>query len=81
MKTIAVAAFASVTLTCAIATHTERRLILGGETVSAGTKSYNVGLHHDASHGIFCGGALISPTHVLTSPECINISNGYPLIR
>ncbi|POM65833.1 Glucanase inhibitor protein 2 trypsin-like protein [Phytophthora palmivora] len=44
--------------------------ILGGDIVPSGTKTYVVGLRNSSSDSSFCAGALISPTHVLTSPLC-----------
>ncbi|ETM48222.1 hypothetical protein L914_07203, partial [Phytophthora nicotianae] len=78
MKVFSAALFASVTLTCVTCeatTHDERKLIAGGEIVPAGTKTYNVGLRSTKGGDNFCGGTLISPTHVLTSPECFNKTN------
>ncbi|RLN50224.1 hypothetical protein BBJ29_010062, partial [Phytophthora kernoviae] len=57
--------------------HVERKLILGGETVPAGTKTYTVGLRMFEDSNDFCGGALISPTHVLSASQC----NGFGDIR
>ncbi|KAL3664587.1 hypothetical protein V7S43_010337 [Phytophthora oleae] len=49
----------------------ERQLILGGETVPSGTKTYVVGLRATVSGNSLCGGTLISPTHVLTASHCV----------
>jgi secreted trypsin-like serine protease len=48
-------------------------LILGGTVVPTGTKTYTVGLRQSPTGSDFCGGSLISPTHVLTAGHC----NGY----
>ncbi|ETL90777.1 hypothetical protein L917_10632 [Phytophthora nicotianae] len=50
--------------------HVERELILSGEIVPSGTKTYvaNIRLHQDSDSA--CGGSLISPTHVLTASHC-----------
>ncbi|KAF1791815.1 Serine protease [Phytophthora cactorum] len=50
--------------------HVERELILGGEIVPSGTKTYvaNIRLHQDSDSAF--GGSLISPTHVLTASHC-----------
>ncbi|OWZ00421.1 Serine protease trypsin-like protein [Phytophthora megakarya] len=55
--------------------HTERKLILGGKPVAAGTKTYVAGIRSTANGDTFCGGSLISPTHVLTSVLC---TSGHP---
>ncbi|OWZ05198.1 Glucanase inhibitor protein [Phytophthora megakarya] len=44
--------------------------ILGGEVVPNGTKTYTAGLRTFPNSTTFCAGALISPTHVLTSAIC-----------
>ncbi|POM63949.1 Trypsin protease GIP [Phytophthora palmivora] len=48
----------------------ERRLILGGDIVPAGTKTYTAGIRTTASGNNACGGALISSTHVITASHC-----------
>ncbi|OWZ17821.1 Glucanase inhibitor protein [Phytophthora megakarya] len=50
--------------------HTERQLVLGGEIVPAGTKTYVAGIRSTADGDTYCGGSLISPTHVLTTTLC-----------
>ncbi|POM66943.1 Glucanase inhibitor protein [Phytophthora palmivora] len=44
--------------------------ILGGEVVPSGTKTYLAGLRKFPNSTTYCAGALISPTHVLTSAIC-----------
>lgn len=43
----------------------ERKLILGGEIVPAGTKTYTAGIRTTATGNNACGGTLISSTHVI----------------
>ncbi|OWZ02025.1 Glucanase inhibitor protein [Phytophthora megakarya] len=50
--------------------HTERRLVLGGGIVPAGTKTYVTGIRSTADGKTYCGGSLISPIHVLTTTIC-----------
>ncbi|KAE8908984.1 hypothetical protein PF005_g10425 [Phytophthora fragariae] len=50
--------------------HVERQLILGGEVVPSGTKTYVAGLRLERDSVNVCGGSLISPTHVLTVSHC-----------
>jgi secreted trypsin-like serine protease len=45
-------------------------LILGGSIVPVGQKTYTVSLRQSASGSTFCGGSLITPTHVLTAGHC-----------
>ncbi|EGZ06534.1 glucanase inhibitor protein 1 trypsin-like protein [Phytophthora sojae] len=52
------------------AEHVQRSLVMGGGTVPVGAKTYTVGLRTTAEGDTFCGGALISPTHVLTTATC-----------
>ncbi|GMF14141.1 unnamed protein product [Phytophthora lilii] len=64
--TIAIGALA----TSANAEHVQRQLILGGKEVPIGTKTYAVGIRPTADGETFCGGSLITPTHVLTTATC-----------
>ncbi|CAI5719704.1 unnamed protein product [Hyaloperonospora brassicae] len=50
--------------------HSERHLILGGQVVPSGTKTYVTGVRSGPDSGNVCGGNLISPTHVLTTSHC-----------
>ncbi|KAK1942344.1 Trypsin 3A1 [Phytophthora citrophthora] len=71
MKVISTLAIASVALGAASASeHVERQLILGGDEVPIGTKAYTTGVRNTADGNSYCGGALISPTHVLTTAVC-----------
>jgi secreted trypsin-like serine protease len=45
-------------------------LILGGTVVPSGTKTYTTGIRQTATGSDFCGGSLITPTHVLTAGHC-----------
>ncbi|EGZ06437.1 serine protease trypsin-like protein [Phytophthora sojae] len=58
------------------AEHVQRSLILGGGKVPVGSKTYTVGLRTTPEGDTFCGGALISPTHVLTTASCTAYEEG-----
>ncbi|TDH72226.1 hypothetical protein CCR75_009674 [Bremia lactucae] len=47
-----------------------RKLILGGSVVKGHEKPYMVGLRSSETGKIFCGGALVSSTHVLAASRC-----------
>ncbi|GMF10069.1 unnamed protein product [Phytophthora lilii] len=74
MQVISTLAAASVALgaaaTNANTEHVQRQLILGGEEVAVGAKTYAVGIRPTVDSDNFCGGSLISPTHVLTTATC-----------
>ncbi|OWY97178.1 Glucanase inhibitor protein [Phytophthora megakarya] len=53
------------------ADHVSRSLVLGGEVVPKNTKTYMTGIRSTVDGNSFCGGSLISPTHVLTTTVCI----------
>lgn len=58
------------------AEHTSRRLILGGEPIPAGTKTYTVGIRETINGNSYCGGVLIDPLFALTVKVCVK--NRYP---
>ncbi|GMF10070.1 unnamed protein product [Phytophthora lilii] len=74
MQVISTLAAASVALGAAATNvnteHVQRQLILGGEEVAVGAKTYAVGIRPTVDSDNFCGGSLISPTHVLTTATC-----------
>lgn len=45
-------------------------MVLGGEIVPAGTKTYVAGIRSTRDGNSFCGGTLVSPTHVITASHC-----------
>ncbi|KAG6583259.1 serine protease trypsin-like protein [Phytophthora cinnamomi] len=69
MKVIATVAAALMAVTVA-ADASHRQLILGGSVIPSGQKTYSVGIRSTAGGDTYCGGALISPTHVLTTTTC-----------
>ncbi|KAF4145465.1 Trypsin [Phytophthora infestans] len=50
----------------------QRQLILNGDVVPIGTKTYNAGVRSSPDGVSFCGGGLIPPTHVLTVSYCMS---------
>ncbi|KAJ8574723.1 hypothetical protein ON010_g4490 [Phytophthora cinnamomi] len=48
----------------------QRQLILDGETVPSGSKTYMTSLRSSPTSNNICGGSLISPTHVLSASHC-----------
>ncbi|KAF4144371.1 Trypsin [Phytophthora infestans] len=56
---------------CAYGTDTPRQLIMSGEVVPINTKTYVTGIRSTPDGNSFCGGNLISPTHVLTASHCV----------
>nr|AAY43396.1 trypsin protease GIP-like [Phytophthora infestans] len=73
MKIISAVAASSIALGAVSATtdHVSRMLVLGGAVVPSGTKTYTTGIRPTIDGDNFCGGSLISPTHVLTTTACL----------
>ncbi|ETP41718.1 hypothetical protein F442_10957 [Phytophthora nicotianae P10297] len=55
----------------AYGTPIERELILSGEVVPIGIKTYVTSVRSTPDGDTVCGGNLISPTHVLTASHCV----------
>ncbi|OWZ14284.1 Serine protease [Phytophthora megakarya] len=73
MKTIAVlVALALAPLISAANYNVKRELIMSGEVVPSGTKTYVTGLRSSPSGNAKCGGSLITPTHVLSASHCVD---------
>ncbi|KAL3664581.1 GLC7-interacting protein 2 [Phytophthora oleae] len=70
IKVIATIAAASLAIGAVTADHTSRQLILGGGVIPSGSKAYTAGIRSTAGGDSYCGGSLISPTHVLTTTIC-----------
>ncbi|KAI9980443.1 hypothetical protein PInf_026303 [Phytophthora infestans] len=70
MRVVPTLAAASLALGAVAGEHVERQLILGGSEVPIGTKTYATGIRSTADGNAFCAGALVSPTHVLTTAAC-----------
>ncbi|KAJ8569458.1 hypothetical protein ON010_g5800 [Phytophthora cinnamomi] len=70
ISALAAASFVAAGAISAETEHVERALILGGGEVPIGTKAYSVGVRSTADGDTYCGGALISPKHVLTTATC-----------
>ncbi|RLN50223.1 hypothetical protein BBJ29_010063, partial [Phytophthora kernoviae] len=73
MKVFSTMTAATVTLVLVSAEYSEnveRKLVIGGQTVPVGTKTYTTGIRSTVDGDNICGGSLISPTHVLTSSQC-----------
>ncbi|KAL4092966.1 hypothetical protein PRIC1_011955 [Phytophthora ramorum] len=72
--TLVVAAMVAATMSASDAYNTqgiERQLIMSGEVVPSGTKTYVTGLRSTPDGSSSCGGFLISPTHVLSASHCL----------
>ncbi|KAL3664482.1 hypothetical protein V7S43_010236 [Phytophthora oleae] len=69
---VAIVTFAAIVASTATAYegHVERELILSGEVVPSGTKTFVAGLRLHRDSDSLCGGFLITPTHVLTASHC-----------
>ncbi|KAG7383751.1 hypothetical protein PHYPSEUDO_003366 [Phytophthora pseudosyringae] len=71
MKVLSSLAAASIAIgAVASAEHVERQLILGGGETPIGTKAYATGIRSTVDGNMYCAGALITPTHVLTTAMC-----------
>ncbi|KAF1790391.1 Peptidase S1, PA clan [Phytophthora cactorum] len=70
MKVVSTIAAASLALGAVTGEHVERQLILGGGEVPIGTKAYTTGIRSTVDGNTYCGGALITSTHVLTTGSC-----------
>ncbi|KAL4166602.1 GLC7-interacting protein 2 [Phytophthora ramorum] len=73
MKVISAIAAVSLAVTSVAANvdTTERVLILGGSAIPSGKKTYTAGIRSTVDGDSYCGGSLVSPTHVLTTTMCV----------
>lgn len=69
IKLVSVACLAAISGS-AVAASGIAPLIVGGSEVRNGSKTYVVGLRETAKGVNYCGGSLITPTHVLTTVHC-----------
>ncbi|KAG7386952.1 hypothetical protein PHYPSEUDO_014936 [Phytophthora pseudosyringae] len=73
MKTISTLTAASIALGVVAADPVKRQLVVGGGEVPIGTKTYTTGVRFTPDGTNFCGGVLVTPTHVLTTADCTSI--------
>ncbi|KAG3016026.1 hypothetical protein JG687_00016348 [Phytophthora cactorum] len=74
MKTVTTLAAASIAFGVVAAdTAVECQFIVGQGEAPAGTKAYAAGVRLTPDGTNFCGGVLITPTHVLTTAHCTSL--------
>ena len=66
----------SMTASWPIMVHSHRPRIIGGSEVASGEYNYTVGLRRSMYDAPFCGGTLVSSTHVITAAHCIQSTSG-----